>query len=131
MPSNKLLIIGNYGAGNLGDDAILAGILTDLKELDFKGSLAITHGGVRTSLDLYRSLTKLPFAPVGLRSRLRLSKTIEKAWAPYTVAILGGGGLFTDAESWRAPYNWYRQAKLLRKLNITYLIFWKSVGPLN
>ena len=131
MRANKLLIIGNYVAGNLGDDAILAGILTDLKELDFKGSLAITHGGIRTSLDLYRSLTKLPFAPVGLRSRMRLGKQVEKAWAPYTLAILGGGGLFTDAESWRAPYIWYRQAKLLRKLKIPYLIFGQSVGPLN
>ncbi|QQR55140.1 polysaccharide pyruvyl transferase family protein [Candidatus Peregrinibacteria bacterium] len=129
MSARKLLIIGNYGAGNLGDDAILGGILMDLEALKFKGGLTVTHGGLRSSTDLYRNLKKIPFAPAGFRSRFKAA-ALEKQWAGHDLALFGGGGLFTDAESWKAPYIWYRQAKILQKLKIPYVILGQSVGPL-
>ncbi len=131
--TKKLLIIGNYGAGNLGDDAILGGILTQLKLLGFDGLVSVTHGGISTSTDIYRGLKKVPFYPAGLRSRLngRLRKEAAQAFRSADMAILGGGALFTDAESWKAPYIWYRQAKACLRFGVPYVCYAQSVGPLH
>ena len=74
MAVKKILIIGNYGAGNLGDDSILAGILTDLKQIEYKGKISIMHGGADTSPEIYTDLKKVPFAPAGIRSFLSSKK---------------------------------------------------------
>lgn len=130
--TKKLLIIGNYGAGNLGDDAILGGILVHLRALGWKGGLSVTHGGVSSSTDIYRGLEKVPFYPVGLRSRLngRLRRAAKRAFQSAEGAILGGGGLFTDSESLKAPYIWYRQAMACVRFGVPYICYAQSVGPL-
>jgi polysaccharide pyruvyl transferase CsaB len=128
MNLKNILIIGNYGAGNLGDDAILGGIVTDLRAVGFTGSISVTYGGVRTSTEIYSGLKKVCFAPAGLRSFLKRRKLahIEKA----DLVIIGGGGLFVDSESWRAPMIWSAQAKACRKVNTPYIIYGQSIGPL-
>ena len=81
MAVKKILIIGNYGAGNLGDDSILAGILTDLKQIEYKGKISIMHGGADTSPEIYTDLKKVPFAPAGIRSFLSSKKKkAYKVW---------------------------------------------------
>lgn len=132
MHSGKLLIIGNYGAGNLGDDAILGGILTDLKRVDWKGEVFVTCGGQKTSSDIYKQVKRVPFMPSGLKSHFARTqvKTAHQAFESVDFAILGGGGLFTDSESMRAPYIWYKQAKALIRAKKPYLIYGQSIGPL-
>lgn len=131
MAPRKLLIVGNYGAGNLGDDAILGGILTELKELNFQGAIGVTHGGVHSSPEIYKGLKKLPFAPAGLRSRFsKRAKDAKLAFQEADLVILGGGGLFMDEESGWAPYIWYRQAKACWTHQKPYICFGQSLGPL-
>jgi polysaccharide pyruvyl transferase CsaB len=132
MPVKKILIIGNYGAGNLGDDSILGGILTDLKNIGYTGAIAVTHGGTNTSPEIYSGLKKVPFAPSGIRSSLSAQKKLAyKAIKDADLVILGGGGLFVDTESKRAPLIWAAQAKACRKFNTPYVCYGQSVGPLN
>lgn len=131
MGPRSILIIGNYGAGNLGDDAILSGILTDLKAIGYRGSIAVTHGGDPTSPELYKGLHKVPFVPAGLRSRFsprraEAIKAIQKA----DLVILGGGGLFVDSESRFAPWIWATQARACRRFKKPYVCYGQSVGPL-
>jgi polysaccharide pyruvyl transferase CsaB len=131
MGPRSILIIGNYGAGNLGDDAILGGIVTELRSIAYAGEIQVTHGGVVSSPEIYKGLKKVPFLPVGLRSRFK--KNRHEAFAALKRAdlvILGGGGLFVDEESWRAPFIWAGQAKACRKAGKPYLIYGQSVGPL-
>lgn len=132
MGPKRILIIGNYGAGNLGDDAILGGIITELRAVGFKGEVMATHGPISTSTKIYNEVTRVPFIPTGLRSRLdrKRVKAARQAIAKADLVILGGGGLFVDQESWRAPYIWSRQAKWCRRLGTPYLIYGQSVGPL-
>lgn len=131
MGPRSILIIGNYGAGNLGDDAILAGILTDLKAVGYRGKIAVTHGGHASSADLYKGLQKVPFVPFGLRSRFSIRrKEAKNAIREADLVILGGGGLFVDTESRLAPWIWAAQANACRALRTPYLIYGQSVGPL-
>lgn len=132
MPPRKLLIIGNYGAGNLGDDAILGGILTDLKNVNWNGEVLVTCGGQKTSTEIYKRVKRVPFMPSGLKSHFARTqvKTAQQAFESIDMVIMGGGGLFTDSESLRAPYIWYKQAKALIRAKKPYVIYGQSIGPL-
>ncbi|MFA4814599.1 MAG: polysaccharide pyruvyl transferase family protein [Candidatus Gracilibacteria bacterium] len=131
MIPRSILIVGNYGAGNLGDDAILGGIVAELRSVGYEGEIQITHGGVIGSTEIYKGLKRAPFIPVGLRSRFKKNrKAALETIARADLVILGGGGLFTDEETWRAPLIWATQAKACRKLKKPYLCFGQSVGPL-
>ncbi|MFN2305227.1 MAG: polysaccharide pyruvyl transferase CsaB, partial [Anaerolineales bacterium] len=84
MPT--ILICGYYGAGNLGDEAILSAMLSDLREQ-------------RNDLDFI----VLSFNPGETASRYRVQSILYKDLAGLTAAaqacdlfILGGGGLFHD-----------------------------------
>jgi polysaccharide pyruvyl transferase CsaB len=129
---NRILIIGNYGAGNLGDDAILAGIVTELRLVGFKGKIEVTHGGFQSSTDIYKGLKKVPFVPFGFRSRLKRGqkKAAHAAIKRADLVILGGGGLFVDTETIKAPLIWAKQAKTCRKLKTPYICYGQSIGPL-
>mgnify|MGYP001619439739 CR=1 FL=1 len=74
MGPRSILIVGNYGAGNLGDDAILGGIVKDLKTLGFTGKIRVGHGGFKSSRDIYKGLEEVPFMPSGFRSRFKKTR---------------------------------------------------------
>lgn len=130
MGAKSILIVGNYGAGNLGDDAILGGIVTELLSVGFKGKISVTHGGFKSSTEIYKGLKKVPFMPSGLRSKLRGSKEASEAIKQADLVVLGGGGLFVDTETWKAPLVWHAQAHACRKLGTPYICYGQSVGPL-
>lgn len=130
MQPNNILIIGNYGAGNLGDDAIFAGIISDLHNIGYKGEISLLHSGFPSSKDIYSDFATDVLVPSGLRSRFKKNDTfdlIKKA----DLVILGGGGLFVDTESIKAPLIWYTQAMACVKLGIPYICYSQSVGPLH
>jgi len=131
MQARSILVIGNYGAGNLGDDAIFGGILTDLKAIGYTGKVTVMHGGQNISTDIYKGIKKVPFVPFGFRSRIRgISKDTLSAIRNADLVILGGGGLFTDQESFFAPMLWATQIKACKRLNKPYICYGQSVGPL-
>lgn len=132
MGPKRILIIGNYGAGNLGDDAILAGMVTELRSTGYRGKIEITHGGFESSPEVYKGLKKVPFVPFGIRSRFRRKqkKAAYEAIKRADLVILGGGGLFVDSETVRAPLLWAKQAKACRKMKTPYICYGQSVGPL-
>jgi|GEM_PF-1725812 len=132
MGPKRILIVGNYGAGNLGDDAILGGILNDLKAVGYDGEIMVTHGSIATSSKIYQKVKRVPFVPTGLRSRFKRKKVkaAKAAIAKADLVILGGGGLFVDQESWKAPYIWSEQARWCRNLGTPYICYGQSIGPL-
>lgn len=130
MRTARILIIGNYGAGNLGDDAIFAGISTELRAAGFSGEISVLHGGFESSMDLYGGIRKSAFVPAGLWSLLKSTrKEGLEAIKNADLVILGGGGLFTDEESERAPIIWSTQVAPCIRLKKPFICYGQSVGP--
>lgn len=132
MEAKRILIIGNYGAGNLGDDAIFAGIVEELRTVGYLGKINLMHGGNNSSAAIFAGHEKVPFAAVGIRSWFKTNrKSTISAIKNADMVILGGGGLFTDAESIRAVIIWYAQAARCIKNKKTIICYGQSLGPLN
>jgi len=121
----KIAVIGNYGATNIGDDAILTAIL---------GELA---GHKITVFSAYPEMTKplfgtkaAPLFPLGFRSIYRngFKKSIE-ALKKCDVVILGGGGLFQDNRLY-ACFLWAWQIFWIKLLKKPLFIYATGVGPL-
>ncbi|MBT6068470.1 hypothetical protein HOG48_01815 [Candidatus Peregrinibacteria bacterium] len=134
------IICGNYGAGNLGDEAILRGILYDLENISSGGKVTIFSGDPSATKVTYKDVPNLEvdsvaFMPSGIKSLFKfLSKknrkgTIE-ALKKADVFILGGGGLFTDDQTWKAVFIWFIQALAAKLYKKKIVIYGNSVGPL-
>lgn len=129
MRAKNILLVGNYGAGNLGDDAIFAGIVKELKFINSRLNISFCSGQIKTSGNIYKNFKKIPFSPIKSLFSSQHKKAKE-AFKKLDLIILGGGGLFIDSESIKAPIFWYKQARLAYKLNIPYVCYAQSVGPL-
>ncbi|MBU1019453.1 MAG: polysaccharide pyruvyl transferase family protein [Patescibacteria group bacterium] len=113
----KIVICGNYGATNLGDDAILEGIL----------KLVGRHNPNAQVSVIGRDIPRLP---LGIRSLLRggYSQTLQKI-KQCDLFILGGGGLFVDTK-FRAPLIWGLHAFTAHHYGKPIYLFSNSLGPL-
>jgi polysaccharide pyruvyl transferase CsaB len=129
-----IIVCGNYGASNLGDEAILAGIILLIKSTWPNSEISVmSHTPGKTAKEF--QVKGLLFFPAGFRSFFKFWfrpegwKTLKSA-AQADLILLGGGGLFTD-EKKRAVWIWFLQ----------FLGFWifrkpvvciaQSVGPLS
>lgn len=124
-------MIGNYRAGNLGDDAIFAGVISELREIGYHGSVSYMGGNINTSEEIYGAFKKYPFLPLGFRSFMNgnLFESI-KAIKNSDLIILGGGGLFVDSETIFAAIIWSFHAFFCILLKKPFICYSQSVGPL-
>ena len=122
----KIAVIGNYGATNIGDDAILTALLRQLE------------GHKVTVFSAYPEMTKplfgtkaAPLFPLGFRSLYRNGfRRPYRALKKSDVVILGGGGLFQDSYLY-ACFLWAWQVFWVRLLKKPLFICATGVGPLN
>lgn len=113
--SKSYLICGNYGATNIGDEAILAGTIQQIQSRNPEATIrALSYNPSDT-----QSRHEIPanyFIPFGIRSAIRgilkleLFRTIQ-AIRQCDEFILGGGGLFSN-EHWKANAIWSLHARL-------------------
>lgn len=125
----KIVICGNYGATNIGDDAILQGIL-DLIEKNKKDAeiFVISHDPDKTAKEF--GVKAIPRIPFGIRSLLKGGlKTTLKVIKESDLMILGGGGLFVDTK-WKAPMIWGIHAFAAHLFRKPIYLFANSIGPL-
>jgi hypothetical protein len=115
----KALLIGNYGIGNLGDEALKNFFLTSSLNVDWTVLSSNPSSG-----------NEVPRLPTGLRSFLRFNylKTL-KVFISAEVAIFGGGTLFTDTESRWAGFIWWIHACWCYVLGIPYILAFQGFGP--
>ncbi|NLN17390.1 MAG: polysaccharide pyruvyl transferase CsaB [Firmicutes bacterium] len=113
----KVLAAGYFGCGNVGDEAILAGLA---RELALAGAeLTVLSGdpeGTRASH--------------GLPAVHRLSLEALKALRSCDVFVLGGGGLFQDVTSIRSPLYYLSLVLLARIFRRRVHFFAQGLGPL-
>ncbi|PIR53858.1 hypothetical protein COU75_03960 [Candidatus Peregrinibacteria bacterium CG10_big_fil_rev_8_21_14_0_10_42_8] len=115
----RVLLIGNFGVGNLGDEALKEYFLHRYPHVDWR----VLSSSPKGPTEFYR-------LPTGIRSflSLRWLRTLKEYY--YCDAVVyGGGSLFTDAESVFACFLWWIHsipARILRKH--IYLVF-QGIGP--
>ena len=114
----KCVLIGNFGVGNLGDEALKEYFLQE-----FSIDWTIVSAHPRASNEVAR-------LPGGLRSFLGFKwvKTIA-AYRQCGAVVFGGGSLFTDAESVFAVALWWLHAQCAFFFRKPVHLAFQGIGP--
>lgn len=114
----RVVLIGNYGVGNFGDEALRMSFQSSFPEVTWQVVSHRPHG------------TDLPRLPLGLRSLVTTPwrKTVGAIWRADAV-VFGGGTLFTDVESLRACFLWGFHAFVAWVFRRPFLLGAQGVGP--
>ncbi|MDR9392313.1 MAG: polysaccharide pyruvyl transferase family protein, partial [Trueperaceae bacterium] len=113
----RVLISGFVGAGNLGDEAILAGLAPALRAAGFAPAALSAAPRATTALH-------------DLPARHRLLG-VPAALAASDALVSGGGGLLQDRTSSRSLRYYLGVLRLARRLGKRVVVFGQSVGPLS
>ena len=109
----KILISGYYGFGNLGDEALLAGIL----------------GGLEANITVLSQRPEQTRALHGVAATHRLSGLTNLLACD--ALISGGGGLLQDKTSARSLRYYLSVIALAKRLGKRVIVYGQSVGPLS
>jgi polysaccharide pyruvyl transferase WcaK-like protein len=113
----RFLLVGNYGVGNLGDEALKDFFLRSFPEVEWAVLSAHPQSG------------ELPRLPLGLRSLLSpWWKTLGELSRSKGI-VFGGGSLFTDTESVFACILWWWHAFVAFLLGKHILLAYQGIGP--
>ena len=113
----RLLISGYYGAGNLGDEALLAGLLQALEAAGIAPQVA--------SLD--PDATTRAHGVAAVHRYRGLPRALWRADA----VVSGGGGLLQDVTSTRSLAYYLGVVRAARALRKPVAVFGQSLGPLS
>jgi polysaccharide pyruvyl transferase CsaB len=121
----KLALIGNYGATNVGDDAILASILKSHANHEW----TVFSANPEDTQHRFK-VKSAPLFPLGIRSLSKFGfRTSYKALKSVEAVVLGGGGLFQDNHIF-ACFLWAWQVFWVKRLGKPLFIYATGVGPL-
>lgn len=127
----RIVLIGSFGAGNLGDELILAGFRAELGRKIPQAQVTALRGVSKFKIQNSKLVNQsAPLLPIGLRSFLSFNwfKTLQ-AMRQSDVVIFPGGGLFTDEESLRAILLWALHICIAKWHWKEVYLFGQSVGP--
>ena len=132
--NKKIVVAGNYGATNIGDEAILDGVILALNDAFTKPDIIVFSANPKETSALHDVKSVFMF-PAGIRSFLKglfslsIFRTLNSVRSA-DLFVLGGGGLFTD-EKVKAVFIWYVQFLVARLFRIPIACLAQSVGPLD
>ena len=121
MNYSQIVICGNYGAQNLGDEMILSGLIKYLKVKYINCNITVLSANVRDTKKRH-NLRAVKQFPGGLKSLLKYYlkpkayKETILAVQKADVFILGGGGLFSNLNL-KSNYIWANQVKFAKRHN--------------
>ncbi|MGL4611902.1 MAG: polysaccharide pyruvyl transferase CsaB [Trueperaceae bacterium] len=113
----KLLLSGYYGYGNLGDEALLSGIITGLK--NYGHEITVLSGNPEYTKRLHN---------VNAVSRY---KGLPFALLRHDAVISGGGGLLQDKSSNRSLHYYLGVLSLAKLFRKKAIVYGQSIGPLS
>ena len=113
----KVLLSGYYGFGNLGDEALLAGLVGALDRCGHE--VTVLSADTRATERLH-----------GVRARNRYLSLVPAVAASDWV-VSGGGGLLQDRTSSRSLRYYLSVLQLARLMGKRRLVYGQSVGPLS
>lgn len=115
----RIAILGYYGFGNLGDEAVLWAMRTHLTERLPGASLCVLSADPEATRAMH-GIDAVHRGDLGAVCRLFRSADL---------VCSGGGSLFQDATSWRSPVL-YAMLHELSRLSRHTLVYAQGVGPL-
>ena len=115
----RCMLVGNYGDGNFGDEALKEYMLTKFPSVDW----VVISAHPSSNGEVHR-------LPAGLRSLFatpwwRTISTLRRCDA----MVFGGGTLFTDTESVWACVLWWMHAAVARLCGIPRIFCYQGIGP--
>lgn len=114
----KLLLVGYFGAGNLGDDAILKGFATGLDGLNFQyRALAGSPERLMRSLGI-QGVPKMDFG------------SVKTAISECDALVFPGGSIFQDVTSAKSVAYYSQLVKEAKKANKKVIMLGQGIGPL-
>lgn len=130
----QILVCGNYGAGNLGDEAILDGLISLCSSVWPNSHLTVMSSKPSATAHEHK-ITTVNLFPAGFKSFFKFwfsSNCLRtlKAVGTADLIILGGGGLFSD-EKWQAVLIWFVQTWWFWLLGKRIVCLAQSIGPLH
>ncbi|MDP2642556.1 MAG: polysaccharide pyruvyl transferase family protein [Candidatus Peregrinibacteria bacterium] len=115
----KYVVVGNYGAQNLGDEMILEGMIEMLKKADSSAEICVLKGNEKF--------------PAGIKSGIKWifggNKNTKEKVKDCDYFVLGGGGLFGSISQY-ANVIWGLQASYAYRNKKPVLMLGQSVGKI-
>lgn len=114
----RVLLVGNYGVGNVGDEALRQYFEQSFQDVTWKVVSA------KPTVHEYARF------PGGIRSACTTSwfRTVRALWQ-CDAMLFGGGSLFTDAESWYACLLWWWHAFWAWLFRKKIILAFQGIGP--
>ncbi|MCS7172390.1 MAG: polysaccharide pyruvyl transferase CsaB [Armatimonadetes bacterium] len=116
----RAVVLGYYGFGNVGDEAVLWAMRQHLREVLPNLRLCVLSADPEATSALHGTESVLRTDPKGVRRAMRES----------VVVLSGGGSLFQDATSWRSPlyYAWLHELAARERRPL--VVYAQGIGPL-
>lgn len=115
----KCLLVGNYGVGNLGDEALKEYFLTRFPDVEW----TVLSASPATP-------NEVPRLPFGVRSLFAPWWKTLGAMRTCDAVVFGGGSLFTDVESVAACLLWWWHGRVARAFGKPLILAFQGIGPL-
>lgn len=118
---NDAAILGYYGFGNCGDDALLHAVLNDITALrPFFSPTVLSYKPAKTAADYgVRAINR--FNPFAIR---RLFKKVR-------LFIAGGGSLIQDITSTKSLFYYLAVIRLAKKMGVPIMLYGNGIGPID
>ncbi len=128
----KIVIAGNYGAKNLGDEMILEGMIKTIKSIDQSIEITVLSANPAET-ERNHNIKAVHKVPAGIRSFIKYlfkrDQKTKKTIKECDYFILGGGGLFSNL-TLRAYFIWGIQAFTAVLYKKPIIMYGQSIGPL-
>jgi len=129
----KIIVTGNYGAKNIGDEMILEGLIETIKNTFPKSEVTVLSGDPKETSQKFK-LESVKKIPSGVRSYINYltdtSKETKKAIKDCDLFILGGGGLFGSLKV-KANFIWGVQCLAAYHYKKPVIMYGQGIGPIS
>lgn len=116
----KILLSGYYGYGNIGDEAVLGGVLAGLRAEVPAVLPVVLSGNPQQTSELH-----------GVAAIQRMDyRSIKAEFAHCDLFISGGGSLLQDVTSWRSPLYYLALLYYAQHCNVPSMLLAQGIGPL-
>jgi len=116
----NIIISGYYGFDNIGDEAVLLGLITRIKAEKPDAYITVLSANPKRTEELYG------VHAINRNDRIMFSRMLKDA----DLFISGGGSLIQDVTSWRSPLYYLYVIHLALKFRVRSVIVCQGVGPL-
>lgn len=132
MNKKKILIIGWYGEGNIGDEAILQSIKNDLeREFDAEVSALSTRVEYTKRIQNIKAVSHMPLSMKSFVLNFLNFKKFKPALEAIKnsdIILLGGGGFLSDW-SYFNPFNWLKYIVIAKHFGKKTMLYAIGAGP--